>query len=101
MGRSRTHFLAERADWSRPIRAAEPPPAVRLRRLLLLVGGVPLRPNLALLLGGQLGAVLVADVSEARTARHVLAARDPAAHIQPAPTACRSAGDPRGRLIRL
>src|SRR6266446_7020031 len=63
-----------------------------LRRLLLLVGGIPLRAGLALLLGGQL---------EAGTARRVLAAGDAAAHVQPPTSARGGPGDARRRLVGL
>src|SRR5438067_9922461 len=71
-----------------------------LRRLC--VRGVPLLPRLALLLGRELLAVLVADVPEPRAARHVLAAFDAAVHVEPAPSACAAgAGDACGLLVLL
>src|SRR5207249_3630587 len=68
-----------------------------LRRLC--VRRVPLLARLALRLGGELLAVLVADVAEPRAARHVLAAFDPAVHVEPAPAATAAGAGNTGRLL--
>src|SRR5204862_279085 len=60
---------------------------------------VPLLARLALRLGGELLAVLVADVAEPRAARHVLAAFDPAVHVEPAPAATAAGAGNTGRLL--
>src|SRR5205085_116998 len=44
-------------------------------------------------------AVLVADVAEPRAARHVLAAFDPAVHVEPAPAATAAGAGNTGRLL--
>src|SRR5262249_39236534 len=62
--------------------------------------GVPFRARLTLLFDRELGAVLVADVAEPRAARRILAAFDPAAHVEP-PASAAGAGQPCSRLVRL
>src|SRR5258705_3084576 len=71
-----------------------------LRLSRLLVRGVPLRARLRLLVGGELGSMLGANVAEPRAARGVLATLHPATHVEPAASAA-GAGDPRSRLVRL
>src|SRR5882724_7217649 len=70
-------------------------------RCLLPVRGIPLRPRLALLLRGQLGPVLVADVPEPGAARDVLAPLDAAAHVQAAPSGAGGTSEPCRGLVCL